>query len=276
MSLHTPSTDMLPAHHRLYIFTGKGGVGKTALAMAFTKYLEKKGVNVKYNCFHQTPEKALQEEIHLPTFETHIEKSAEIYIARKLNSATIASWIMKTHFFKALFQMIPGLGHMILLGHLIEALEKDPTLVIVLDSPASGHALTMFESTSNFKTIFKAGLVVKDIEKMQRFLKGENNLKTHVITLATELSLSEATDLKNELDNNLLDTEAHTDLIVNDSFKKFFELHLVDENLLPDFLKQKIELEKNIVSKYYSLPHIDRANPAKIVTELTNFMEGLV
>lgn len=263
-------------HHRLYIFTGKGGVGKTALAMAFTKYLESRGVNVKYNCFHQTPEKILEKELNLPTIDRRLEQSAEVYIAQKLNSTTIASWIMKTHFFKSLFQMIPGLGHMILLGHLIDDLEKDPTLVVVLDSPASGHALTMFESTSNFKTIFKSGLIVKDIDRMQRFLKGENNLKTHVITLATELSLSEASDLKNELETNLPETEAHCDLIVNDSYKQFFNNNQINENLLPHFLKQKILLEESIVKEYYTLPHIEEENPAKVIKELTKYMEELI
>jgi arsenite-transporting ATPase len=51
--------------------------------------------------------------------------------------------------------MIPGLGHMILFGHIIDELERDPELHIVIDAPASGHALTMFESTSTFETIFK-------------------------------------------------------------------------------------------------------------------------
>jgi arsenite-transporting ATPase len=267
---------MSQAYHRLYIFTGKGGVGKTTLSMAFTKYLESLGANVKYNCFHQTPERILQQQLKLPTLEIQIETSSEIYIARKLNSKTIASWIMKTHFFKALFQMIPGLGHMILLGHLIDELEKDPTLVIVLDSPASGHALTMFESSSNFKRIFKAGLVVKDIDRMQRFLQGENNLRTHVITLATELSLSEAADLKNELDNNLPETLAHSSLIINDSFKKFFELKKVDESKLPDFLKQKIELESNIINQYITLPHVETLKPYDVVIELSEFMERLL
>ncbi len=267
---------MAVTHHRLYIFTGKGGVGKTTLAMAFTKHLQSTGVNVKYNCFHQHPEKELEKAVDLPTLEFSIEKSAETYIGRKLNSTTIASWIMKTHFFKSLFQMIPGLGHMILFGNLIDELENDPTLVIVLDSPSSGHALTMFESTSNFKAIFKSGLVVKDIDRMQNFLSGADNLKTHIITLATELSLSEALDLKNELDNNLPDTEAHTDLLVNDSFKKFFELNNIDEKTLPPFLTQKTELEKNIISQHFTLPHIDNDDTPKVVMMLSKMMEGLI
>ena len=263
-------------HHRLYIITGKGGVGKTTLAMALTKHLQNANYNVKYNCFHQNPEKDLEKELNLPTIEMTIEYGAEMYIAKKLKSTTIASWIMKTHFFKSLFQMIPGLGHMILLGYLITELENDPSLIIVLDSPASGHALTMFESTSNFKKIFNSGLVVKDIDKMQAFLKGKNNLKTHIVTIATELSLSEAMDLKDELDNNLPNTEAHCDLVVNDSFKRFFEIKNVDEKTLPPFLSQKIALEENIVKNHYSLPHIDKNKTSSIVIDLSLLVEGLV
>ena len=55
----------------------------------------------------------------------------------------------------------------------------------------------------------------------ENVLKEKNNLKTHVITLATELSLSEARDLKNELDTNLPETEAHSDLIINDSYNNY-------------------------------------------------------
>ena len=57
---------MSVSHHRLYIFTGKGGVGKTSIAMAFTKYLVNKGINAKYNCFHQNPEKNLEVALNLP------------------------------------------------------------------------------------------------------------------------------------------------------------------------------------------------------------------
>jgi len=72
----------MSAHQRLYIFTGKGGVGKTTLAMAFTLYLKNQGINAKYNCFHQTPEKSLQRELNLPSIEMQVDTSTETYIAK--------------------------------------------------------------------------------------------------------------------------------------------------------------------------------------------------
>ena len=267
---------MSQAHSRLYIFTGKGGVGKTTLAMAFTKYLETVGKKVQYNGFYQNPEQSLIDSLSLPIIKLEMLESAEKYVARKLNSTTIASWIMKTHFFKSLFQMIPGLGHMILLGNLIDELEKDPELIIVLDSPASGHALTMFESSSNFKKIFRSGLIVKDIERMQHFLNDQTHLKTIVVTLATELSLMEARDLQNELEANLPEADIHCTVVVNDSFKKFFEQNNIDVSELPDFLKQKIELEKNIVSELFSLPHIDCSTYQGIILNLAPLTKELI
>jgi hypothetical protein len=135
--------------------------------------------------------------------------------------------------------------------------------------------LTMFESSSNFKKIFRSGLLVKDIEHMQSFLKKENHLKTHIVTLATELALTEALDLKNELDQNLQDTDAHTELIINDSFKKFFEINRIEQKDLPNFLLQKLKLEEGIVETHLSLPHIDRDNTADIVRELSSLVDGL-
>jgi arsenite-transporting ATPase len=201
-------------HRRLYIFTGKGGVGKTTLAMSFTKQLQMQKKEVKYFCFYQFPEKKLYESLKLPVLELNLEKSAETYIGRKLNSKTIASWIMKTHFFKSLFQILPALGHMILLGNIIDELENNPNLIIVLDSPASGHALTMFESSTNFKNIFKTGLIVKDIEKMHTFLNNENNLATYIVTNPSDLAITEARELQKELQEN----SKMCSIIVNKNF----------------------------------------------------------
>jgi arsenite-transporting ATPase len=208
--------------------------------------------------------------------DTDLYSSAEVYIGRKLNSRTIASWIMKTHFFKSLFQMIPGLGHMILLGHILDELEKDPELTIVLDSPASGHALTMFESSSNFKKIFRTGIIVKDIEKMQSFLAKDHHLKTIIVGIATELAMAEARDLKDELEAHSAGPKLNASIVVNDSYLQYVKNNHIDEKDLPDFLMQKINLEKDVVTNLPALPHIDQTEQDQVVKELVPFVGDLL
>ena len=145
---------------RLYLVTGKGGVGKTSFSMALTKKLESQGAKVQYHSFDQPLNSALAKELDLPVLHLDFYESAENYVALKLGSKSVAKWIMKTPFFKSLLNILPGLNHLIFLGNIIYLLEENPDLHIVIDSPSTGHAISILQSTHNFKKIFKTGLLV--------------------------------------------------------------------------------------------------------------------
>lgn len=258
-------------NQRLFIFTGKGGVGKTSVALAFALHLKSKGRKVKYNSFYLPPEKDLVTKLNVPIFNMTVEESAEIYIGNKLGSKTIASWIMATHFFKSLFQMIPGLGHMILLGHILKELELDPELTIVLDSPASGHALTMFESSNNFKRIFKTGLIVNDIEKMKQSLEDPNFLKTYIVALPNDLAIAEANDVKNEL----AEVYKNLEIIINNSLLKYFEQNNLPQEQLPDVIQSKLTIEAQVLDALYTIPHIPLNDFADVVIDIEKKLGGL-
>ena len=85
---------------------------------------------------------------------------------------------------------------MILLGHIIKELEDHPNKVIVLDSPSSGHAKSMLSSLTNFKEIFKLGVLVQDIDRMLNFFEKEENIKAIVTSIPTAVSLEEGKSLK--------------------------------------------------------------------------------
>ncbi len=228
-------------NHRLYVITGKGGVGKTSLALAMTLELNRQGKKAKYFSFLQHRPIDLIQKLNLPSLDYELESSAEIYIARKLKSETVAYWIMRTPFFKALFQMIPGLSHMILFGHIIDELEKDPELIIVMDAPASGHALTMFESTYTFETIFKSGLIVKDIERMNRFISTKGNMLTMTVSLPSPMSYQEAIELRSALELKNIELAP---LIFNDAFSPI----LKNCHDLPPLLLHRLKLEEEVFS----------------------------
>jgi anion-transporting ArsA/GET3 family ATPase len=260
---------------RLYLITGKGGVGKTTMAMALTKHLESQGVKVLYNSFDQPVNQELIRELNIPHMELDLLTSTKKYIAKKLGNETIASWILKTPFFKSLFNMLPGLGHMIFFGHLINMLQEDEELTLVLDSPSSGHAITMLEAGPNFKEMFKTGIIVDDILKMDNFLSTPQVLKSIILSLPTEMALQEAQDLKGEI-HRLLNQDVA--IVVNDLLSLCPELEGIPKEELPEFLEKKISLEKEVLDKQANsfealFPHFSHQSRAAIIRHLSQVIE---
>ena len=263
---------------RFYVVTGKGGVGKTTLALALTKYFCLNGKKAKYICFeNQLGDEAIKKH-NVPYEELHLITSVEKYIARKLRSPTLASWIVKAPFFKALLQMVPGFSYLIFLGHILDyELKNNPDLIIVLDSPASGHAITMFEACYNFKDIFQVGILVDDINKMLSYVYESNILRVIVTALPTQMAINEAVELKNHINNlGIKDTL----LIVNNCLSKILNLEK-EEGQYPDFLKSKIKIEQDVLEKHKTelnsfLPHSTSLEYSQIVEDLVGQMDQLI
>ncbi len=247
-------------NYRLFIISGKGGTGKTTLSFALSKLLLERGKKVQYTAFDHEVDYSALDELGIPYFETTVEKSCEKYIGLKLKSETIAKWIMKTPFFSALFSILPSLGSMILLGHYIKELENDPDLVIVLDSPATGHAKSMIEATHNFKEIFKAGVLVHDIHRMHDFLHKKEHVKSFICSLPTEMSLQEAGELKSFMMQKNL---TNTSIILNNYIKS--------PNSNMSFINGKISSETEIIDHFTKSSEISQRIP-KIFSHQTKLV----
>lgn len=239
-------------YSRFYIFTGKGGVGKTTFATSFAKHLSNttdKRVKLVYlkdsklSASHsETVEAKNYQDIQIEGLNIEgidLESSVVEYMARKLKSQTISRWIYKAPFFKSLINMLPGFNFVIYIGQILDYLEDDPNLIIVLDAPASGHVLTMLEATQNFSNIFQAGPVYNDTIKILNTLKSPNYLKINIVTLPSKLSFTEATELKESIENL---GHKNISILCNNSLQ-----FLKEKVSLPDFLKLKIENEGQVI-----------------------------
>lgn len=258
---------------RLYVFTGKGGVGKTAFSLAYAKALLNKGLKVSYTSFDQPAPIDLCKKFSIPILDLAYQTSAEVYIEKKLGSKMIAGWIMKTPFFSSLFEMIPSLGSMILFGHLLEILKNDPDQIVIMDSPSSGHAITLFESSHNFKEIFKMGLIVDDINKMHDFLATPHLLQTGIILLPSLMALQEGSELQETLGK----LGVNAKLLLNDSFSLIPEIQK-NKQELPSFMLEKVQLEENVLSEYsdrivHSFPRYSTTEIEETVSKLIPEME---
>lgn len=267
---------------RLYIFTGKGGVGKTTLSLSFTKHLQDQGKKAKVAYFktskldeqtkqyQEVTEKAKKlgiEAIGLDLFE-----SAQAYIAKKLGSTTVAYWVVKTPFFKSLINMIPGFNYLVYMGQILQYLVDDPDLILILDSPSSGHALTMFEATKNFSQIFQKGLLYEDTKLMVDMLSQQDFVQINIITLPTLLALQEAEDLQQSL-KQIENFDIR--VICNYGLESYQALQL------PQCLRQKIANEQTATAESpleisSKIPFCLADQPELLGQQLLPFMQSLV
>lgn len=268
---------------KLYIFTGKGGVGKTTLAYSFTRYLRSVGINAKYVTFknqslneNHSDETEIKTVFDVPTLMLDLEDSAKGYIEKKLKSSLVSGWIVKTPFFRALINMVPGFNYLIFLGRILEEIkygENSP--VIVLDAPASGHALTMMEATQNFQQIFESGAIFDDTKKMLSMLSDPEFTKICIVTLPTLMSWHEAMDLKNELNKR---TPVEKAVVVNNCLCL---TPIETTESLPKALAQKIANEQQLLDQeraeyVLALPHSLAPSDDKIQQDVLGNLEKLV
>ena len=271
----------MKSFRRLYIFTGKGGVGKTTLSRAFVKDLMNAGQPALYLTFKNqsmTEKSSPSEdrnvggirEIHLD-----LEDCARGYVEKRLGSRMIANWILKAPFFRALINMVPGFSYLIFLGKILEMGKENPNLTIVLDAPASGHALTMVESTSNFGEIFGSGIVFDDTVKMLAKLNDPEYTKIHVVSLPSLMSWQEATELRASLKTR---TPVEVDITINNYLFPLVESQLES---LPTGLKEKALNEQKLIEQNREkilcvLPHSTENTQLQIEKGLEDQLRNLI
>lgn len=202
---------------KLLVVTGKGGAGKSLVALALAHRLATQGKKVWLVELGRSREKAFSRlpgllgkkelghkatEVRLPGSEAEIFVSVldpalclGEYVDLKLPTGGLAKVLLGNNVTASFLEVVPGLPDLVAVGKLWYELthpEKGQGFdVVVFDAPATGHAISLLSAPSNFKKITRAGPIFRDASQMADFLQDPASTGISLITLPEEMSVQE-------------------------------------------------------------------------------------
>jgi anion-transporting ArsA/GET3 family ATPase len=216
---------MLPPPVRLFdremlLVTGKGGVGKTTVAAAIAVAAERTGrrtIVCEHDGQARLPalfgapagepgtETRLDGNLWATTFEPW--RVMEEWMAHTLHSHALTSVLTHSNAFRAFADAVPGgmeLGTSVKMWELAQARRWNRRLhgydLVVVDGPASGHAVGMVRSPRTFAEIASVGPIATQSARTRDWLADPDRTGFVAVALAEELPVSETLDLGSRLE----------------------------------------------------------------------------
>ena len=262
---------------QLYLFTGKGGVGKTLTSLSLAYHLKQNGQKVLFMDSHTTKDKphTLCQKLQLPHTSIDTLTCLEKYAQLKLHSKTLAKWLTRLEFTSSLINVVPGINYIIFLGHIAYLLKKDRDLTIILDAPSSGHVITMLESLKTYSQIFRSGLIFNDIQSIHDFILSPHKMEIYICHIPTHLSLSEGCELRDHLQNLF---SVNTLMILNAALSLTLANY---SEKLPPYLSKRIQLESQVLDQYphswiAKIPYLTPMDDREKIVEMAPYWEGIL
>ena len=186
---------------QVLFFSGKGGVGKSALTSATALLCQRYGKKVflvSWNPFdapsRSLPYKALGiEQLILDGPSCFKEYAVGILKFEKLYDL-----VFQNKIFQTFISVSPGLTETVIAGKVWDLKDKNPDALILVDLPSSGHAFTFFSSPLGLRKLFRLGLVHRELERIcEMFLSPKTLL--NFVTLPEDLPVTETLEFKKKL-----------------------------------------------------------------------------
>ena len=202
---------------RLVFVTGKGGVGKTTVALAVGLAAARRGLRtIVCEVAHQERVSRLLGREGVGYEETEIAESLsaisldqqhtlEEWVTYQLPSRTLAQLLYKNRIFQHLTAAAPGIKELVTIGKIWELAQLQrktadarPYDFVVVDSPATGHGLGMLRAPRTFGDIARVGPIRAQADTIHDFIVSK---KTGVLAVALpeEMPVNETLEYREAL-----------------------------------------------------------------------------
>ncbi len=214
-----PALESALARRFLFI-TGKGGVGKTLVSAALAARSAASGARTLWVEMAETPGGAAlfpgfrpQYDLvpvrdHLWAMNLRLQPAIEEYLAVAFKLPFITRLIARNRLFQVLTAALPGLDALIPLGKIWYELGRTRGSQpywdrIVLDAPATGHALTMLQLPQAALNLVQRGNVAERAREIDQILGNCELTSLIAVTRPEQLAVDETVDLIGQM-------QAHT------------------------------------------------------------------
>jgi anion-transporting ArsA/GET3 family ATPase len=202
---------------RLVFVTGKGGVGKTTVALALGLAAARRGRRtIVCEVAHQERVSRLlgREGVGYEEIEVRPDLSAisldqqhtlEEWVGYQLPSRALAGLLYRNRIFQHLTAAAPGIKELVTIGKIWELAQLDrktpqarPYDFVVVDSPATGHGLGMLRAPRTFGDIARVGPIRQQADKIHDFIVSD---RTGVVAVALpeEMPVNETLEYRDDL-----------------------------------------------------------------------------
>ena len=210
-------------HRELVFVTGKGGVGKTTVALAFaiaaardgrrTILCETAGQARAASIFGRTAgppgaEVPLADRLWTTSIDPH--RALEEWAARQIGSRRLVGVLSHSHAFGAFVNAAPGARELVTITKAWELGRADRWDrhargydVVVVDGPASGHGVGMLRTPRTFAEIARVGPIASQARSVTQLLEDPSRSALLAVAHAAEMPVSETLELEGRLGREL-------------------------------------------------------------------------
>ena len=208
-----PIADLLDK--RLVFVTGKGGVGKSTVALALGLRAAAEGKRTIV-CEVASQEHAsrvfkraqvgfheVQMEENLWSISIDPDESMREYVLLQLKVRAMRDMLFRSRIFTYLTAATPGLKELVTIGKIWELAQPDRKVkqgrrydLVVVDAPATGHGIGFLETPRTFANIARVGPVHSQARELDRLITDQAHTGTAIVSLPEEMPVNESAVLE--------------------------------------------------------------------------------
>jgi anion-transporting ArsA/GET3 family ATPase len=187
---------------RLVFVTGKGGVGKTTVAACLARVAASRGKRVIVCEVAQDgqphDEVEIAENIH--SIAVDPETAMREYLSDQIGTA-MSKVMTSSRVFTYLAAAAPGMSELLTIGKVWDLAQLDqrrtgdtPYDLVVLDAPATGHALGMLRTPRTFRDVARVGPISRQAGRIDAFLSDPELTGVVAVAAPEEMPVNETID----------------------------------------------------------------------------------